>query len=77
MKGETANFYIYLGNEKFVLGDYQGAIADYNQAIRLKPDLAEAYHNRGLIRQARGEKQEALADFHKAAELFQKQVDIV
>ena len=29
-------------------GEYDRAIADYTEAIRIKPDYAEAYHNRGV-----------------------------
>ena len=38
------------------LGQYQLAIEDYNEAIRLKPDLALAYNNRGLAYLAQGNK---------------------
>ncbi|MEA5619449.1 tetratricopeptide repeat protein [Cronbergia sp. UHCC 0137] len=62
--------YYNRGNAKDDLGDRQGAITDYNEAIRLKPDFANAYYNRGLIKK---QKQEALADFRKAAELYQQQ----
>ena len=36
-------------------GDYDRAIADYDQAIQLKPDFVDAYNNRGscLPRQRR------------------------
>ena len=32
----------------FKLGQHQQAIQDYGEAIRLKPDYAETYFNRGL-----------------------------
>ena len=48
-------------------------LKDYNEAIRLKPNYAEAYYNRGLIKKEGSEKQEALADFRKASEIHQQQ----
>ena len=30
---------------------YEDAIADYDQAIRMNPDFAAAYHNRGNAKQ--------------------------
>ena len=35
------------GVSKAKLGDYPGAIADFDTAIHLKPDYAIAYYNRG------------------------------
>ena len=54
-------------------GDNQGAIADYNQAIKLKPDNAEAYYNRGGIKMSTGDNQGAINDLRQAAKLFQQQ----
>ena len=48
---------------------YQGAIADYNQAIKLKPDYAEVYYNRGLAKFQSGDNQGAIADFNQAIKL--------
>ncbi|MBW4575086.1 MAG: trypsin-like peptidase domain-containing protein, partial [Aphanothece sp. CMT-3BRIN-NPC111] len=42
------------GVDKAERGDYQGAIADYNQALQLNPNFAEAYNNRGLARYKQG-----------------------
>lgn len=57
------------GLEKQNSGDYQGAIADYDQAIKLNPDDADAYNNRGLARSALGNKQGAIADYDQAIKL--------
>ena len=74
-----------LGDKLGALFDYNEAIRinlilDYlergvvkNTTIRINPNSANAYYNRGLIKKERGEKQEALADFRKASELYQKQ----
>ena len=51
------------------MGDLGGAIAEWREAIRLKPDCAEAHYNLGKGLEAQGEKQAALADYHKASEL--------
>jgi tetratricopeptide (TPR) repeat protein len=39
------------------------ALADYDQAIALKPDYLAAYYNRGLALDDKGEHQRAVADF--------------
>ena len=57
------------------LGQYEAAIADYDQALRLKPDYAIAYGNRGvanaLLEQVNGARQ----DFKKALALAREAGD--
>jgi tetratricopeptide (TPR) repeat protein len=56
-------------NAKYQKKDYPGAIADYDQAIRLAPkhpNIAEAYHNRGMSRYILGDKPGAVTDFDQA-----------
>ncbi|MCG9891774.1 MAG: tetratricopeptide repeat protein [Thermosynechococcaceae cyanobacterium MS004] len=60
------------GNTRRALGDKQGAIADYDQAIRLNPKDAEAYNNRGVTRRALGDNQGAIADYEEAIRLAPK-----
>ena len=42
------------------------ALADFNKAIRLDPNYAQAYANRGLIYRQTGRLELALADYNKA-----------
>ena len=43
----NSDAYVNRGISKYVLQDYQGAIADYSKAIELNPNYSEAYVNRG------------------------------
>ena len=59
----SAQTYYTWGNTKYDLGDYKGAIADYDSAIRLKPDYATAYNNRGVAKGDLGQHLAAIADY--------------
>jgi tetratricopeptide (TPR) repeat protein len=50
-------------------GDYDLAIADFNEAIRIYPRLAKAYYNRGIVDHAKGDLDKAIADFSDAIRL--------
>ena len=65
----SAETYFTWGNTKYDLGDYKGAIADYDTAIRLKPDYAEAYLNRGNAKHKLGQRFAAIADYDSAIRL--------
>jgi tetratricopeptide (TPR) repeat protein len=47
-------------------GDYDSAIADYSQAIRLDPDDAWAYYNRGGAYYYKGDYRRARMDWEQA-----------
>ncbi|PMB48039.1 hypothetical protein CEN41_02445 [Fischerella thermalis CCMEE 5330] len=51
------------------MGDKQGAIADYTSAIKINPNYAKAYNNRGNARRLLGDKQGAIADFNTALKI--------
>jgi tetratricopeptide (TPR) repeat protein len=55
-----------------MLKDHNGAIADFDEAIKLDPGYALAWMNRGRARQARGDYERALADFADATRLNPK-----
>jgi lipoprotein NlpI len=53
-------------------GDYDPALADYDQAIALDPKLAMAYFSRGLVTIYAGSLSKALIDFRRSSELDPK-----
>ena len=65
----SAKTYFMWGYTKYYLGDYKGAITDYTQAIRLNPDHANAYNNRGVAKSDLGQHFAAIADYDIAIRL--------
>ena len=65
----SAKTYFRWGWVKVELGDYKGAIADYDKVIRLKPDFALAYLNRGSAKGKLGQDSAAIADYDTAIRL--------
>jgi tetratricopeptide (TPR) repeat protein len=57
------------GEAKRRKGDLDGALADFERALALQPDLAAAYSGRGLVRNAKEDFERALADLRRAFEL--------
>ena len=65
----SAETYFTWGHTKYYLGDYKGAIADYDSSIRLKPDNAAVYYNRGIAKDDLGQYFAAIADYDSAIRL--------
>ena len=56
----------YLCGEK---SDFKAALNAYDKAIRLKPDKAVAYNNRGVAKNGLGRHEKAIADYDEAIRL--------
>ena len=50
----SAEAYVNRGDKSYNQGDYQAAISDYDEAIRLDPNDARAYYNRGSCQKRTG-----------------------
>jgi Tfp pilus assembly protein PilF len=64
-----AEFYLKRGEDFSGVHQYDRAIADFTTAIRLKPDYAEAYNDRGFAYYLKGDAERAIADYTRATEL--------
>ena len=61
------------GKAKKKGGDYKGAIAAYDNAIKLSPDIADAYESRGEVKIRLGDPDGAFDDLYTSLRLHQKQ----
>ena len=59
-------------NEFREQGDWQEAIIEYDEAIKLDPQLALAYYNRGVAYHYLGQPKQALEDYDEALRLDPK-----
>ena len=67
-----ANFAIAFFSIGYLLseaGEAEKSVCAYDLVLRLKPDSAEAYNNRGAAKKDLGQYQEAIADFDKTIRL--------
>jgi len=65
----VASHYLHRGSVWVAKGEYDIALADYNEAIRLDPNLAVAYYDRGNVWFDMQEYDKALADYNEAIRL--------
>lgn len=72
---KRGNSYYKRGNAYFGLKEYQKAIADYNEAIRLNSQDSDAYYNRGLAYYYLKEYQKAIVDYDEAIHLNPQDAD--
>ena len=65
----TAGDHFLRGNALDGKGDVDGAIAEYREALRLKPDFAEAHYNLGIALNHKGDWDGAMAEYREALHL--------
>lgn len=73
LQPDNPNAYLDRGICYYQLQDYEQAEENYSTAIRYNEQYGQAYYNRGLSRLKQGERSNALADFRRAAEIYQEQ----
>jgi S1-C subfamily serine protease len=54
-------------------GNFLAAAVDFNQTVQIDPNFSEGYYNRGYAYYRSGSREEAIASYRKAAELFKAQ----
>lgn len=62
--------YLYRGGQYLLTNQYDAAIADFDRAIALRPDLAPAYSNRGIAYMFKGQHEKSVADHNEAIRLM-------
>ena len=69
---QTAAQYLTKGDIKYKAGDLKSAIVLFDKAIKLNPNLTEAYQKRGLAKSDLGNDKAAIIDYNRAIKLNPK-----
>ena len=65
---------MHRGNAYARHGDFDRAIADHSEAIRLAPKDADSFYNRGYTYSHKGDHERAVADYTTGIELDAEQI---
>jgi tetratricopeptide (TPR) repeat protein len=63
------NYYMEVGETRIQIGNYVGAIENFNIVIRFKPHLPEPYYFRGVAKHQLEDFRGAIQDYNKAIEI--------
>jgi tetratricopeptide (TPR) repeat protein len=70
---ESATKFFDAGVKKEEKKNHLGAMADYQEAVKLNPDHDEAYKNLGHLQYRLGDKKSAISSFKETLRIYQKQ----
>lgn len=66
---ESGNYYIRIGEDKYIMGDSDAAIEAYNKALEYHPTSADIYIKRGDAKFQKEDFRSALEDYNHALEI--------
>ena len=69
---DNSRIFFFRAKAQYYLKDYDKAIADYNKAIELNPNLDAAYNNRGSSYGKKGDYAKAFDDYNKSIRINNK-----
>ena len=72
MEPKQSPAYNNLGGLLAATSDMESAVTQFEEAVRLQSDFAEAHYNLGLMLLRQGERERAEIEFRKARELNPK-----
>lgn len=72
----SAHSYTGRGFQYLSKGEYQKALADFNQALEINPKYSRAYYNRGIVYYDNENYDKAIEDYSKAIELGLRHYDV-
>ncbi|MBI2968372.1 MAG: tetratricopeptide repeat protein [Bacteroidetes bacterium] len=63
---QDSTSWVLNGSEKLIAGNYEGALLDFNKAIELNPNDADAYYYIAETMMKKDDRQEAMKNYNKA-----------
>jgi len=57
-------------------GEYEKAISDYDESIRLEPKDMRGYYNRGLVWHSKRDYEKAISDYNESIRLDPKETRV-
>ena len=69
-KKDSCTIYLIMGSTKLQSNNYEGALNDFTNAVRINPNSAEAHKQRGLMNYLLKNYSEAIKDFNNSLAIY-------